>query len=161
MDSHDEPLLDSLRSAVDPLEARRPIADEHMSLRTQLIRFPLTGVLSAVVDYGLTMTLLLGLDLQYFPAKSLGFVAGTITAYLINRLWTFRAEPSRARFLAVIALYGVMYAVQVGISTGLNHWLLDVGWTTFWAGTTGYVVGQGVAAVTNFVVQRTVIFRVR
>lgn len=161
-DDHDDTVLDSLRGAVDPLEARHESdPSAQLDLRTQVVRFFLTGVLSAVVDYGLTMLLLLGFGAEYFVAKSVGFVAGTVTAYLINRRWTFAAEPSRSRFLAVMALYAAMYAVQVGISTGLHHWFLSLGWSEFWAGTVGYVVGQGVATVTNFVVQRAVIFRVR
>lgn len=40
-------------------------------------------------------------------AKTLSFIAGTTTAYPINRRWTFQAEPSRARFIAVVILYAV------------------------------------------------------
>ena len=49
-------------------------------------------------------------------AKTISFIAGTTTAYLINRRWTFQAHASTARFIAVIVLYAVTYAVQVGIN---------------------------------------------
>ena len=32
-------------------------------------------------------------------ARSVGFIFGTITAYLINRRWAFQAQPSMRRFL--------------------------------------------------------------
>ncbi|MFC8045046.1 GtrA family protein [Nocardia sp. NPDC057353] len=128
-----------------------------VDLKTQIIRFTLTGGLSAVVDFGLYLLLykLVGLPLDL--AKALGFVAGTTTAYLINRRWTFQAPPSRLRFLAVVLLYAVTFAVQVGINSLINRWLDDNLVTLVLA----FVVAQGTATVINFVVQRAVIFKIR
>ena len=50
-----------------------------LPLRTQLVRFVLTGGLSAVVDFGL-LVILMALGLSHTPAKSISFVAGTTTA---------------------------------------------------------------------------------
>ena len=154
-------VLDSLRGAVDPLESHHESDPrEGTDLKTQIVRFFLTGVLSAVVDYGLLQLLML-VGVGYGPAKALSFVAGTLTAYGINRRWTFRAEPSRARFIATMCLYALMFGVQWGLFMVLVPFFHGLGWSTFWATTIGYVIAQGVATVTNFIVQRTVIFRVR
>ncbi|ATQ30405.1 MULTISPECIES: GtrA family protein [Rhodococcus] len=131
-------------------------ADEALDLKTQIVRFVLTGGLSAIVDFGLYV-LLLAVGLHVNVAKSLSFVAGTTTAYLINRRWTFRAEPSRARFVAVVILYAITYAVQVGI----NYVLYDALPDEWWRVPLAFVVAQGTATVINFVVQRAVIFRLR
>lgn len=131
-----------------------------LPLRTQLVRFVLTGGLSAVVDFGLLVALM-ALGLGHTPAKALSFVAGTTTAYLINRRWTFRAEPSRRRFVAVVVLYAVTFALQVGLFSLLFGVLsahdLPLGVVQL----VGFVVAQGVATTVNFVVQRAVIFRLR
>ena len=71
-----------------------------LTLKTQALRFVITGGVAAVVDFGLYVAgLSIGLNVNV--AKSLSFIAGTTTAYLINRRWTFQAPPSKARFVAV------------------------------------------------------------
>lgn len=132
----------------------------HGRLSTQLIRFVATGGLSAVVDFGL-LNLLMWLGLGHTPAKALSFVAGTTTAYLINRRWTFRAEPSRRRFVAVVALYATTFALQVGLFSLLYRWLPETGLGETGVRIVAFVVAQGVATTVNFVVQRAIIFRLR
>lgn len=124
-------------------------------LKTQVLRFVLTGGFSAVVDFGLYLTLYKVAGLQVDAAKAISFVAGTVTAYLINRRWTFAAAPSRSRFVAVMALYALTFVVQVGI----NHVALRFLDYRDWAVPVAFAIAQGTATVINFVVQRGLIFR--
>ncbi|GAA1458588.1 GtrA family protein [Williamsia maris] len=153
--SHEE-----FRTPHAPMPIELPLDDAEAStdvdLKTQLVRFVITGAGSGVLDFGITLLLQYVIGAPYWLAKTVGFIAGTTTAYLINRRWTFRAEPSRARFIAVIALYLVTFAVQVGIYSALSHvWPEEILYSLF-----AYVIAQGTATVINFAVQRIVIFKI-
>jgi putative flippase GtrA len=145
-----------------PQPVELPVGDREsaLPLRDQLVRFIITGGLSAVVDFGL-LVILMALGLGHTPAKAISFVAGTTTAYLINRRWTFRAAPSSRRFLAVVALYALTFALQVGLFSVLFSWLTAQGLSRFAVQLIAFVIAQGVATTVNFVVQRSVIFRLR
>ncbi|WP_375432731.1 GtrA family protein [uncultured Friedmanniella sp.] len=143
-----------------PVELPLTERSSPMALHTQLVRFVLVGALSAVVDFGLLVALMAA-GLGHTPAKALSFVAGTTTAYLVNRRWTFRAEPSRRRFTAVVVLYAVTFALQVGLFSLLFGRLVDAGLGRLAVQVVAFVIAQGVATTVNFVVQRAVIFRLR
>ena len=143
-----------------PVELPIDERESALGLRDQLVRFVLTGGLSAIVDFGL-LVILMWFGLGHRPAKALSFLAGTTTAYLINRRWTFRASPSARRFFAVVTLYGLTFALQVGLFSVLFEWLTDAGLRRLVVQFIAFVIGQGVAAAVNFLVQRFVIFKLR
>ncbi|WP_420795025.1 GtrA family protein [Gordonia neofelifaecis] len=144
-----------------PMPIELPFDDEEAStdvdIKTQIIRFIATGALSAVFDFSLTYLLQEAFGAPFWLAKGCGFILGTTIAYLINRRWTFRAEPSTARFIAVVALYFVTFFVNIG----LYNWLMHRWGTELFAVALAFCIAQGVATVINFVVQRAVIFKIR
>lgn len=156
-----DPDVEALTHA--PAEApltERPGSD--LGLRVQLIRFLISGVISAVVDLGATLVCnsLIGTPINL--GKTVGWVLGTLTAYVINSRWTFSGGHSWRRAAAVAVLYIITFVTQLGIFGAMVPWLDgSLGWNFEVAQTAAFVVAQGVATAINFVVQRTVIFRVR
>lgn len=131
------------------------------SLQAQGTKFAITGGISAIIDVGLTWLLQIGLDLLGdTSARTVGFIVGTLTAYLLNRRWTFNAKASTRRFLAVAATYALTYAVNIALYKWCFEFLdNDLAWPSSWALVVAYVIAQGTATLINFCVQRWVIFR--
>lgn len=123
-------------------------------LSTQLTRFVLVGGVAFVVDLG-SYQALLAMGLWVHLAKALAFIAGTSTAYLINRRWTFQGRGGGAEYASIIALYGITFVVQVGMNAVMLALLPPFRGEI----TCAFIVAQGLATVINFIVQRTVIFR--
>ena len=131
------------------------------SLHAQGAKFAITGAISAVVDASVTWLFQIGLDLfGDVTSRTIGFVAGTLLAYLLNRRWTFNAHASKRRLAAVIATYAMTYVINIV----LYRWAFpffdhDLDWPSSWALAVAFIIAQGPAAVINFFVQRWVIFR--
>lgn len=134
-------------ASVQAAPVRRGVVD-------QAIRFVVFGVLSAGVDFGVYQ---LFLHFGTWPdlSKAISFICGTITAYLLNRRWTFGSAGGVAPATRFAMLYSVTFFVNVGVNAlGLrmlagHHWTVPVAW----------VIAQGVATVINFVMLRMVVFR--
>ena len=131
------------------------------SLRGQSTKFAITGGISAVIDAGLTWIFQIALALLgNIEARSVGFFFGTLTAYLFNRRWTFRAQPSKRRFAMVALTYALTYAVNIVI----YRWAFPffdhtLDWRSTYALVAAFILAQGTATVINFFVQRWLIFR--
>lgn len=118
----------------------------------------LVGIFTAILDYSVTM-LLTYFGLHRSAAKAIGWVFGTVAAYLVNARWTFGAKVSGKTAVTVGLLYASTFAVQ-----NLLYWLLEspliaLGFEGLTKNTIAFVIAQGVATVTNFVIQRVFVFK--
>lgn len=135
-----------------------PVDVEHVRLGQQMVRYLGTGVMAAVVDFGLLL-ILMALGVGYTWAKAVSFIAGTVTAYSLNRRFTFKARPSRRRFIMTMVTYVLTFSLQVGIFSVLFPLLAAERLPRFVVQSISFVLGQGAATVANFSLQRWLIFR--
>lgn len=150
---------DSVARAAQLSRATERAEHSGSSLSVQGMKFIIAGGISAIPDLGLTFILQMFFGVGATLARTFGFILGTITAYLLNRRWTFQAEPSARRFGAVALLYTVTWGVNVGLHRFGFELFTGWGWHDALAIVVAYVIAQGTATVVNFVVQRTIIFR--
>ncbi|MDO5032572.1 GtrA family protein [Corynebacterium sp.] len=131
------------------------------SLRVQGAKFALTGAISAVIDASVTWVLQIGLGvLGDVSSRTGGFICGTLTAYLLNRRWTFKAKASLRRLGAVILTYTLTYVINIAIyRRAFPFFDHSLDWPSSWALVAAFALAQGTATVINFFVQRWFIFR--
>lgn len=150
---------------VDAPQTSTPSSRAKAILQSELVKFILVGGFSAIVDMGSTWIFTFEVGLSDGWAKTWGFVLGTLTAYFINRRWTFRAEPSFRRFVVTMFTYAVTFAVQ-----WLLYNVVCIPWLTGrsafgfalddeWVRLISFVIAQGVATIINFLIQKLIIFR--
>lgn len=131
-------------------------AEPKTGLVGQLLRFVLIGGFCALVDFGVYQGLL-ALGLWVHAAKALSFIAGTTTAFFLNRRYTFNVTGGVGQLGGFVLLYTVTFFVNVGTNALVLHLLPDFGLRI----TAAWVVAQGLATIINFVMLRTVVFKDR
>ncbi len=125
-------------------------------LLRQLTRFVLVGGFCALVDSGLYW-LLLHAGLWVHAAKALSFIAGTTTAYFLNKRFTFADAADRGAGQA--GGFALLYSVTFFVNVGTNALVLALLPAFRWEYALAWVLAQGVGTAINFVLLRTVVFR--
>ena len=129
------------------------------SLKQQLVPFLLIGVGCAVIDFGITHSLDEFMGVQRDFAKAVGWVFGTLAAYVLNSKFSFQSKINAKKASAVFVLYAVTFAVQMVLWRITDSPLTNLGLVNPWKNVVSFVIAQGVATVVNFELQRHLIFR--
>ena len=128
-------------------------------MKQQALPFLIIGIGCAVIDFGITNTLDQALDVQRDLAKAVGWVFGTISAYVLNSKFAFNAKIDAKKASAVFILYATTFAVQMLLWRVTDEPLSSLGLQDSWKNAVSFVIAQGVATVTNFVLHSKVIFK--
>lgn len=123
-------------------------------LVNQAAFFILFGCFAAVVDYS-SYRLLIALDLAPSVARASSYVAGSTTAFILNRRWAFRGNGSRAEMVRGASTYLLVFLVIVG-----SNWLflhLFNGWES--ALPLAWFLSQAIGTTLNFFTQKLFVFR--
>ena len=129
------------------------------TLKQQLIPFLVIGVGCAVIDFGITHSLIEFMGVQRDLAKAVGWVFGTLAAYVLNSKFSFQSKINAKKAGAVFVLYAVTFAVQMVLWRVTDSPLTSLGLVDPWKNVVSFVIAQGAATVTNFELQRHWIFR--
>ena len=129
------------------------------TLKRQLVPFLLVGVGCAFIDFGITYSLNEFMGVQRDFSKAVGWVFGTLAAYVLNSRLSFNAKINAKKAGAVFVLYAVTFAVQMVLWRVTDSPLTSLGLVNPWKDVVSFVIAQGVATVTNFELQRHLIFR--
>jgi putative flippase GtrA len=93
----------------------------------QFVKFGIVGASGTVVNFIVAHTLQKTTDFSWFADFSIGFMAGGVSNYLLNRIWTFGSKRNPwiegAQFLAVsaIALLAGNLVIAIAQRSGFHH----------------------------------------
>jgi putative flippase GtrA len=121
-------------SALPPLTVRAARALRHPANWVQLAKFGAVGATGYAVNL-VVYTVLLHSGVHFRLAAVVSFVVSATSNYLLNRVWTFRAD--RGHF----AYQGLRFLVVSAVSLGANQIWLTV---FIWLGA-GKIVAQALA----------------
>ena len=121
----------------------------------QFLKFGIVGVSNTLLTLAVYTLLLKVAGVWYLAASAIGFTAGALNGFLLNRRWTFRGHVGDA-------LTPVRYVVVQGCGLALNEGLLYL----FVDGAAldkllAQVIATGVETVTTFNANRAWTFRMR
>src|SRR5260370_740742 len=88
-------------------------------LLTQFVKFGMVGVCNTLLTFAVYTLLLKVFGVWSLAASAIGFGAGTVNSFLLNRSWTFRGHVGDA-------LTPVRWAIVQGCGLGINLGLLYV-----------------------------------
>lgn len=121
----------------------------------QLVRFFAVGIMAVAIDFA-CYRLLLALGMAVAPAKAMGFLAGAVFAYVVNRDWTFQAAGGAA----VLVRFTLLYLASLGSNVAVNTGVLSVFPASETVRTLAFLTATFVSASINFVGMKFLVFRI-
>lgn len=119
-------------------------------IKGEIGKFFIAGLVVVAVDAAVYYFLLFLLPTPL--SKLIAFVFGTITAYFLNKFWTFKKlERSHTEIIKFISLYVLAMAINVGINSLV---LLTFNSLIF-----AYFLATAISASFNFVGQKFLVFK--
>lgn len=126
---------------------------EKTRVRKKLIKFALVGLVGTGLDFTVfTLSLMLGFGPTI--GRSLGYSAGTLWAFFVNRRWVFNSKGNLSRFIPFSLTYLFSGSVAVVIQS-----LGPAGSEATGGVFLTYGVSVAIGALINFLSLRYVVFR--
>jgi putative flippase GtrA len=121
----------------------------------QFVKFGIVGISNTLLTLAVYTLLLKVFGVWYLAASAIGFIAGTINSFLLNRRWTFRGHVGDA---LTPVRWTVVQCTGLGINEGLLYLFVDAAHIDKLL---AQVVATAVVTVTTFAGNRAWTFRTR
>lgn len=81
-------------------------------MKSQLFRYIFSGIFAITLDF-LIYSLLI-IFFPYWMSKGVGFISGSITAFLLNKYWTFQRYHNSIKEMGrFVVLYGMSMSTNI------------------------------------------------
>lgn len=124
-------------------------------MKFRIARFAIVGIFSTLVDLGIYAISLALLPGNYWEAKAIGFLAGTLTGFFINRNWTFQHGGSITKS---ILKYLGLYLATLALNVTTNSMLILALGSSLEIKTLAFLVATALSAMVNFLAIKRFVF---
>ncbi len=92
------------------------LKDKFINKFGQIIKYGLVGVINTLITGIILFVLMKGFGVSYKTSNAVGYVAGFINSFIMNKFWTFKANQTSTirQFLRFSAVFAVCYLLQLG-----------------------------------------------
>lgn len=92
----------------------------------QFIRYCVVGLINTLVTLGVIFVCMKLFKISYVYSNAIGYIAGVINSYVLNKLWTFNSSNSVAKeFVRFVAVFIICYGIQLVVLLLMTE-LLDL-----------------------------------
>ncbi len=95
-------------------------------MTAQLLRYLVVGLANTMLGFAMILALDLGLGVNSLVSNAVGYVAGAICSYLLNRSYTFRSQRMHRKalpeFLALMLVCWLINAAILSIARNALLW---------------------------------------
>jgi putative flippase GtrA len=94
----------------------KTLKDKFISKFGQIIKYGLVGVINTLITGIILFVLMRGFGVSYKTSNAVGYVAGFINSFIMNKFWTFKANQTSTirQFLRFSAVFAICYLLQLG-----------------------------------------------
>lgn len=83
----------------------------------QMVKYGLVGVVNTLITAVIIFALMNGFGVSYKISNAIGYVAGFINSFILNKKWTFKGntESTLKQLIKFGAVFAVCYFLQLGL----------------------------------------------
>jgi putative flippase GtrA len=119
----------------------------------QFGKYVITGVIAAGTEFSALVLLTEYAKLWYILSNSIAYAGGFWISFLLNKYWSFN---SRDHFGRQLAMYGLLFLINLGLSTALMYLLTSVLGLFY---TISKLLVMGLIVLWNFAIYKKIIYR--
>jgi len=117
----------------------------------QLIRFATVGLLGAVVDYTVYLTLTRIVSLGYLEARAMSVMCAILNNFLLNKWWTFNRGQSK-KGVSEYLRFVVVSLLSLGVNLSIMWFLIGYLQLTLVLGSYTDIAAMSVAILVAFII---------
>ncbi|MDD5605869.1 MAG: GtrA family protein [Patescibacteria group bacterium] len=130
----------------------------------QILRFSITGMLNAGVDFGILNLLIKLAGWAPVWANTISFSSAVIVSYCLNKYWTFKdTQPQHLRQFPTFVIVSVVglglsnLLVHFGTSCLVHNPFFEISFT--WSYNLAKAVSAGIVLIWNFLAYKYLVFK--